>query len=329
MLVFENAGAECTLQRFFPLETGVCIFASAANQFALPRSGCAENGAIVMSRGSSTTLILLPVAITAGPFFAAMASSSAPQGAAQSLLTARTSDFSPANSRHAAPAPTTSETSKSGDKSAAPIPADRIGRATAGVLGGPHDFSAMTGRVADACSACHVPHVVAVRPATRTSAEAATVPSAAETEHRTGAEPDSAPTNPGVLELYRIAGQRQVYAAGRFMPGATSLICLSCHDGSVASSTLGASHALLAAQRSEFFVPDGFVWHDHPIGISYPEQREGYRSLHEVLKFEGLRLPEGRVECVTCHDPHGAGGQDKLLSMSNRRSALCLACHEK
>jgi len=35
------------------------------------------------------------------------------------------------------------------------------------------------------------------------------------------------------------------------------------------------------------------------------------------------------VECVSCHDPHNAAGFEKMLVMSNRRSALCLACHEK
>ena len=102
--------------------------------------------------------------------------------------------------------------------------ADPIGKATRGVLGSKHDFSKLTGRAADACGACHVPHVQAVRP-------------------REGeGEPFS-------LAFYRMGGQREVLVPDRFMPGPTSLICLSCHNGAVASSTVASSHVLLSAHR--------------------------------------------------------------------------------
>jgi predicted CXXCH cytochrome family protein len=48
-----------------------------------------------------------------------------------------------------------------------------------------------------------------------------------------------------------------------------------------------------------------------------------------VTKTGRVRLPDGRIECVSCHDPHNTAGIDKLLVMSNRRSALCLTCHIK
>ncbi len=43
----------------------------------------------------------------------------------------------------------------------------------------------------------------------------------------------------------------------------------------------------------------------------------------------GLPLPEGRVECISCHDPHNEAGLPFLLWTSNRRSSLCLTCHIK
>jgi predicted CXXCH cytochrome family protein len=173
-----------------------------------------------------------------------------------------------------------------------------------GVVGGPHDFSDPLRGMQDACRACHVPHVQEFRPTTQ-------------------------PADGQVAyEMFRIGGQRRVFEPDRYTPGPTSLICLGCHDGTVATSTIGGAHSMLAGVREGFAMPDGFVWRDHPIGIPYSRERREYRPESFVLK-EGIRLPEGRVECISCHDPHNAHGHAKMLSVSNKRSALCLTCHIK
>src|SRR5689334_21415173 len=46
------------------------------------------------------------------------------------------------------------------------LPADGWTGYRHGVIGGPHDFTSVTGRVGSGCSACHVPHVQAMRPLT-------------------------------------------------------------------------------------------------------------------------------------------------------------------
>jgi predicted CXXCH cytochrome family protein len=44
------------------------------------------------------------------------------------------------------------------------------------------------------------------------------------------------------------------------------------------------------------------------------------------MKVEGLPLAEdGRMTCVTCHDPHEKSGHPKLLRL--KQSELCLKCH--
>ncbi len=171
-----------------------------------------------------------------------------------------------------------------------------------GVVGSPHDFTDLIGRAGTACNACHIPHVQAVRPTSRPS------------------------TQPAV-EMFRIGGQRKVFVPGRYTPGPTSLICLGCHDGTVATSAIGSSHAMLAGVREGFTVPDGFVWRDHPIGVPYPGDRREYHP--ESFVGRKLRLPEGRIECISCHDPHNLTGLPGMLTVSNRRSALCLTCHIK
>jgi predicted CXXCH cytochrome family protein len=174
------------------------------------------------------------------------------------------------------------------------------------VIGGSHDFSDK-GDMAGACKACHIPHVQVAQVTTR----------------------PAAPSTQPAAAMFRIGGQRRVFEPDRYMPGPTSLICLGCHDGTVATSTIGSSHALLAGFREGFAVPDGFVWRDHPIGVPYPSGDREYRPLAFVVAQGKMRLPEGRIECITCHDPHGERGFEDLLVMSNKRSALCLNCHVK
>jgi len=208
-----------------------------------------------------------------------------------------------------------------------------VAAALSRVLGGPHDFSARSGRPSDACSACHVPHVQAVRPALPDGDDPPG--DASDRKHPTDApthahEPDPAldAARQAVLELYRLHGQRSTFEPDCYTPGPTSLICLGCHDGTVAASTIGTAHAMLSSQRAGFDVPDGFVWRDHPIGVPYPSDPRRYRPRMAVER-SGVRLPDGRLECVSCHDPHGTAGLDHLLIVSNRRSALCLTCHLK
>jgi predicted CXXCH cytochrome family protein len=170
-----------------------------------------------------------------------------------------------------------------------------------GIAGGPHDFSQSGG---NPCSACHIPHVQAMRATT------------------------SRPSSQPAVEMYRIAGQRKVFVPGRYTPGPASLICLGCHDGTVAMSTIGSSHSMLAGVREGFAMPEGLVWRDHPIGIKFPVDRREFRA-QAFVERQGMRLPEGRVECISCHDPHNVAGVKHMLWQSNRRSALCLSCHIK
>lgn len=177
-----------------------------------------------------------------------------------------------------------------------------------GVVGSAHDWSTRGLGEDGACKGCHVPHVAAFKPTTRPAGES--------------------PASQPAFEMYRVEGQRAVFVPGRYTPGPTSLICLGCHDGTVATSTVGSSHAMLAGVRGGFTVPNGWAWRDHPIGIEYPAAPREYHPQGFVVA-RGIRLPEGRIECVSCHDPHNQSGEKDMLVISNRRSALCLTCHIK
>jgi predicted CXXCH cytochrome family protein len=125
-----------------------------------------------------------------------------------------------------------------------------------------------------------------------------------------------------------------------------SLICLSCHDGTIAVNSLNnvpgpggagtygtpggagldgvgrlssSSHAYVGTDLSD----------DHPVGITYdstqdtnfqPKTGNG-QSYPDKLLSDGLY-----VECTSCHNPHDDTYSDFLIE-SNASSALCLRCH--
>lgn len=185
-----------------------------------------------------------------------------------------------------------------------PDSAEPANNAIKGLIGSAHDFTGPPWNLNNACSACHTPHIQAIRPTTQ-----------------------PASSQPAV-DIYKMPGQRRVYEANQYTPGPTSLVCIGCHDGTVATSTIGSAHALLGGVRDGFPSDDELGLRDHPIGVTYPKSGREYRPLSYVIK-QGIRLPEGRIECISCHEPHHEKGIDKMLPMSNRRSALCLSCHVK
>lgn len=184
---------------------------------------------------------------------------------------------------------------------------DRITRYRHRLGGGVHDFTDPDTGFTDACRACHVPHIQAMRPTTR---------------------PTTQPTTMPAYEIFRIGGQRRVFVADRYTPGPTSLICLGCHDGTVATSIINAAHSMLAGVREGFAMPEGHMWRDHPIGVVYRHDPREYRS-QGFVEAQGIRLPGGRIECISCHDPHDEHEIPGMLVKSNRKSALCLTCHIK
>ncbi len=94
--------------------------------------------------------------------------------------------------------------------------------------------------------------------------------------------------------------------------------CLVCHDGTVGEDVHGGVTAPGV----------GSAGSSHPVGVPYLSRPRGFsdNSLLPVASLdERLVLPEGRVECVTCHDPFSTA--EDLLVMSNHGSSLCLSCH--
>ena len=85
--------------------------------------------------------------------------------------------------------------------------------------------------------------------------------------------------------------------------------------------------------------PNPDLRNDHPIGVAYTEGVASLRpittdlgSLGWPTEYQGKTIENllrgGKVECVSCHDPH-LGENPTFLRLPNNNSALCLTCHDK
>jgi len=167
----------------------------------------------------------------------------------------------------------------------------------AGIIGSAHDFTQDGAHPRDLCTPCHTPHIA--------DAKAPLL--------------DKRPTASDRLRPYE--------AVGIELDG-PSLLCLSCHDGVIASDVYTASHATgLARQLGSSQLGIGGLT-GHPIGVAYPVADPHYQPAASFTTgADAIPLPDGRVQCISCHDPHNTGRHPGMLVRSNRGSQLCLACH--
>jgi predicted CXXCH cytochrome family protein len=132
------------------------------------------------------------------------------------------------------------------------------------------------------------------------------------------------------------------------VPGSTSLLCLSCHDGSVAVNSYGNSDQPPASvssgttmMASGYLIgKDKYLGNHHPISFDYDQVQQNDLEIREAdtamltpLTFvrEHLYGPGNTMmECATCHSVHNTGNSgESLLWRSDQNSELCLTCHAK
>jgi predicted CXXCH cytochrome family protein len=126
-------------------------------------------------------------------------------------------------------------------------------------------------------------------------------------------------------------------------PGGASLLCLSCHDGTVAIDSYGDI-------TGTHFIPERAnlgtdLSNDHPISFAYDAALVALDgSLHDPAAItvtigtdktktgtiEEVMLFDNQLQCASCHDVHNTFTVDyKLLKLSLANSELCLTCHDK
>ncbi len=158
-----------------------------------------------------------------------------------------------------------------------------------------------------------------------------------------------------------IAGPKRSQAIDTFDKiGATSLLCLSCHDGTISVNEYGHAPQSAASQSGggitiesgtgtggigEYNIgKSGYLVNHHPIGFPYDVVAgldleiyqstiavfdQTYDSGSNIIPISNL-LWGGKMECSTCHAVHNKGNTgEKLLYVSDKNSNLCFSCHNK
>jgi len=118
-------------------------------------------------------------------------------------------------------------------------------------------------------------------------------------------------------------------------PTGASVLCLSCHDGTIALGDVLSRGNQIPVNST--FMPAGptrigtDLRDDHPISFNYTSNLANSRG--ELANPGSLNGPvkldkNGQMQCTSCHDAHNTDN-GKFLVMQNVESSLCKTCHNK
>jgi predicted CXXCH cytochrome family protein len=203
--------------------------------------------------------------------------------------------------------------------------------AQTGVTNSVHDLNAYStspitmpdGRI---CVACHTPH----------NAKAAVTDAPLWNHEASLGGHTPYPSGPGT-SMNAVVGA----------PAGISLLCLSCHDGSIALDSFGVGTrspgaAAVTLTGTALFSTD--LSNDHPVSFTYDdvlatadgELEDPTTALSDLGSTIAADMLFGagndQLECASCHDVHNGPGVpagSALLRKDNTASALCTTCHQK
>jgi predicted CXXCH cytochrome family protein len=120
-------------------------------------------------------------------------------------------------------------------------------------------------------------------------------------------------------------------------PTGASLLCLSCHDGTIALGDVLSRSTNISMRSGVSTMPTGpgrlgtDLSDDHPISFTYNNtlaNQNGELVNPSTLTNEARLDSNGRLQCTACHDAHD-NTYGKFLVKNNIRSGLCITCHDK
>ena len=206
------------------------------------------------------------------------------------------------------------------------------GYVMADIVGTAHDFSGEGWSDGEICKPCHTPH----------NADT-TVTDAPLWNHTL------------TTATYTLFDGTASVATADALDG-RSILCMSCHDGTVALDSFGGTSGTQIISNNGARLGQDLT-DDHPVGATavYPNvpwmhdpafnndynpatgwnstANEGFISHGmdlQVMDVDGT--PEHVVSCTTCHEPHSRTGFEHMLWVSQSDtvgSGLCLTCHDK
>ena len=117
-------------------------------------------------------------------------------------------------------------------------------------------------------------------------------------------------------------------------PDGSSILCLSCHDGTTALGSVKSRTTDIVFNNGVTTMPAGpsnlttDLSDDHPVSFVYDPAlaaKDGQlidpSTIQKPITFEN-----GKLQCISCHDPH-SNQFIKFLVTTNQGSDLCIRCH--
>ena len=119
-------------------------------------------------------------------------------------------------------------------------------------------------------------------------------------------------------------------------PTGASILCLSCHDGTIALGKVTSRQSDIAMRGGTTTMPVGStnldtdLSDDHPISFDYASALQTNGELRQPSALTGaVKLDaNGELQCTSCHNAHD-NTNGKFLVLSNRGGQLCETCHTK
>lgn len=139
-------------------------------------------------------------------------------------------------------------------------------------------------------------------------------------------------SNPGTVYTLYSSSTLQALPG---QPDGSSILCLSCHDGTVALGSVlnqitpidfsGTVNMPVGSSNLSTDLRD-----DHPISFVYDASLAA--SDQQIKTPSSITPPvvleNSKMQCTSCHDAHGSNN-DYFLLASTQYSALCNSCHQK
>jgi predicted CXXCH cytochrome family protein len=135
---------------------------------------------------------------------------------------------------------------------------------------------------------------------------------------------DSSIQSDAQISIFGVIIGKKNSASGDATMDEFSRDCLACHDGMTASDVSFNFRNSPSTARQQKYDGSG---KDHPNGMNYQNYVvAGQGKFKSVSEFKSnMKFIEGKVGCLTCHNP--LNKEKGHLVMSDRNSALCLTCH--
>ncbi|MCX6276993.1 MAG: hypothetical protein NT004_02705 [Bacteroidetes bacterium] len=139
--------------------------------------------------------------------------------------------------------------------------------------------------------------------------------------------------DPGVIYTLYTSATLQALPG---QPDGTSILCLSCHDGTIALGSVISRAMIQNFKGGVTTMPSGLsnlstnLRNDHPISFLYNASlaiADGQLRTPENI-IPPVSLKNGKVQCTSCHDPHKNLISDFLIT-STQNSNLCNSCHQR